>query len=46
MMYKILGTALALAGILLIAKYHHHLVGLMLMFVGIYLAMKKGMTPQ
>jgi len=45
LIYKILGVALALAGIFLIAKFQHHLIGLILLFVGFYFAMKKGMKP-
>ena len=30
----------------LIAKFKLHLVGLVLLFIGFYLAMKKGMKPQ
>ena len=46
MKYKIFGTALALTGILLIAKFNLNLIGLILIFVGIYLGMKKGMKPK
>jgi hypothetical protein len=46
LIYKILGVALALAGIFLIAKFQFHLFGLVLLFFGFYLAMKKGMKPQ
>jgi len=45
LIYKILGVALALTGIFLIAKFQHHLIGLILLFVGFYFAMKKGMKP-
>ena len=44
--YKLLGTALVLAGLFLIAKLGHNLFGLALMFIGFYLAMKKGMKPK
>jgi len=44
--YKILGTALVLAGLFLIAKLDRNLLGLTLLFVGFYLAMKKGMKPK
>ena len=46
MKYKIFGTALALTGILLIAKFNLNLIGLILIFVGVYLGMKKGMKPE
>ena len=46
MKYKIFGTAIALIGILLIAKYDFHLIGLILIFFGILLAMIKGMKPE
>jgi hypothetical protein len=45
MKYKILGAALAFAGLILIAKYQLHLIGLILLFLGVYLAIKKGMKP-
>jgi uncharacterized membrane protein len=45
LIYKIFGVALALAGIFLIAKFQHHIIGLILLFVGFYFAMKKGMKP-
>ena len=44
--YKVLGTALILAGLFLIAKFDRNLIGLALLFVGFYLAMKKGMKPE
>jgi membrane-bound ClpP family serine protease len=46
MKYKILGTVLVLTGLYLIAKFKLHLWGLVLLFVGFYLAMKKGMKPR
>jgi hypothetical protein len=46
MKYKILGTALVLAGLLFIAKLDRNLIGLVLLFVGFYLALKKGMKPK
>ena len=45
MKYKILGAVLVLTGLFLIAKFKLHLLGLVLLFVGFYLAMKKGMKP-
>ena len=44
--YKISGTALVLAGLFLIAKLGQHLIGAALMFVGFYLAVKKGLKPE
>ena len=46
MKYKVLGTALVLTGLYLIAKFKLHLLGLVLLFMGFYLAMKKGMKPR
>jgi hypothetical protein len=46
MKYKIIGTAAACIGILLIIKYNHHFIGLVLIFSGIILAMIKGMKPE
>ena len=43
--YKIIGAVLVLIGLLMIAKYEQHLIGLILMFTGFYLAMKKGRKP-
>jgi hypothetical protein len=45
MKYKILGAALAFSGLILIAKYQLHLIGLILLFLGAYLAIIKGMKP-
>jgi len=46
MRYKICGTVVALIGIFLTAKYDLHLIGLILIFSGIFLAMLKGMKPE
>lgn len=46
MKYKIIGAAIALIGIWLIAKNNLHLTGLILIFSGIFLAMIKGMKPE
>jgi hypothetical protein len=46
MAFKILGTIFVLAGLFLIARFDQHLVGLLFMLVGFYLAMKKGMKPR
>lgn len=46
MKYKIAGAALVLAGLFIIARFEMHLGGLVLMLVGFYLAMKKGMRPR
>lgn len=43
MKYKVIGVVLAFTGLLMIAKYDQNLVGLILLFIGFYLAMKKGM---
>ena len=45
MKYKIIGTVLVFTGLLMIAKFGQYLIGLILMFIGFYLAMKKGMKP-
>ena len=45
MKYKIIGAVLVLTGLLMVAKFDQHLIGLILMFIGFYLAMKKGMKP-
>lgn len=45
MIYKIIGAVLVFTGLLLIAKFNQHFLGLILMFIGFYLAMKKGMKP-
>ena len=44
--YKLVGTALVLCGIFLVAKFKLHMIGLVMMFAGFYLAMKKGMRPR
>ena len=44
--YKIIGAALVLVGLFLIAKLGHNLLGLALMFVGFFIAMKMGMKPE
>ena len=46
MKYKILGAVLVLTGLYLIAMLKLHLWGLFFLFVGFYLAMKKGMKPR
>jgi drug/metabolite transporter (DMT)-like permease len=46
MKYKILGAALAFMGLILIAKYNQNLMGMILIFAGVYLGMKKGMKPK
>jgi hypothetical protein len=45
MQYKIMGTVVAVLGFFLIAKYDFHFIGLVLVFLGIFLAMYKGMKP-
>ena len=46
MKYKIFGAGLVLSGLFLIAKFERHLLGLVLLIVGFYAAMKKGMKPK
>jgi hypothetical protein len=46
MKFKITGAVLVFSGLLMIAKFDRHLIGLILMFIGFYLAMKKGMKPR
>ena len=43
MIHKILGAALAFAGIIFIAKFQLHLIGLIFIIAGVYLAIIKGM---
>ena len=43
MKYKIIGAVLVLTGLLMIAKFGQQLMGLILLFIGFYLAIKKGM---
>ena len=45
MKYKIIGAVLAFTGLLMIAKFDMNFIGLILIFIGFYLAMKKGMKP-
>lgn len=44
--YKLVGTILVLTGLFVIAKHDRYFLGLVLLFVGFYLAMKKGMKPR
>lgn len=44
--YKLSGTILVLVGLFVVAKHDRYLPGLVLLFVGFYLAMKKGMKPR
>ncbi len=46
MKYKIFGAVLVLTGLYLVAKLKRHFLGLVLLFVGFYAAMKKGMKPR
>lgn len=46
MIYKILGATLVLAGIFLIAKVEHYAFGIILLFLGFYIAMRLGMKPK
>ena len=43
MIYKIVGAVLVFTGLLVIAKFDLYLIGLILLFIGFYLAMKIGM---
>ena len=45
MVYKIVGAILVCAGLLIIAMFDRYIIGLLLLFIGFYLAMKKGMKP-
>ena len=45
MKFKIAGVVIAFAGLILIAKYDRHFVGLLLIFIGFFWAMKKVMKP-
>ena len=45
MKYKIIGAVIALTGLLVIARFDQNFIGLMLIFIGFYLAIKKGMKP-
>ncbi len=38
LIYKIMGFALSLTGIFIVAKYKLHLIGLILLVIGIYFA--------
>ena len=42
LIFKIIGSIVFLTGIFLVAKYHLHLVGLILIVVGIYFAVLLG----
>lgn len=46
MLYKILGAVLALAGVFLIAGVKHFAFGIILLFIGFYIAMRLGMKPE
>jgi len=46
MKFKILGVLFAITGFFLIAKYNEYLIGLILLFIGFFLAMKIGMKPE
>ena len=45
MIYKVFGAILAFAGLILIAKFQLHLIGIILLVIGVYLAIKKGIKP-
>ena len=46
MKLKILGVLIAATGFFIIAKYNDYLIGLILLFIGFFLAMKIGMKPK
>ena len=46
MKHKIIGTIISLAGLFLVAKYKLHLVGLILIIVGVYYAIGRGVKPK
>jgi hypothetical protein len=46
MKFKILGVFIASTGFFLIAKYNNYLIGLILLFIGFFVAMKMGMKPE
>ena len=46
MIYKILGTVLVLAGVYLVAGVDHYAFGVILLFVGFYIALRLGMKPK
>jgi hypothetical protein len=46
MVFKILGVLLAGTGFFLVAKYNQYLIGLILLFIGFFLALKIGMKPE
>jgi hypothetical protein len=46
MKFKILGVFIAAAGFYLIAKYNYYLIGLILLFIGFFVAMKLGMNRE
>ena len=46
MIYKILGAVLVLAGVYLVAKVEHYPFGVILLFIGFYIALRLGMKPK
>ena len=46
MKFKILGVLIAATGFLLVAKYNDYIIGLILLFIGFFVAMKMGMKPE
>jgi hypothetical protein len=46
MKFKILGVLIATTGFILIAKYNYYLIGLILLFIGFFVAMKLGMKGE
>jgi hypothetical protein len=46
MKFKILGVLIAATGFLLVAKYNDYIIGIILLFIGFFVAMKMGMKPE
>jgi hypothetical protein len=46
MIYKILGAVLVLSGVYLVASVKHYPFGVILLFVGFYIALRLGMKPE
>ena len=46
MIFKIVGVLIAGAGFILAAEYNEYFIGLILLFIGLFLAMKIGMKPE
>jgi len=46
MIYKIIAGILTLAGLVLVAKYSQHLLGLVMVVGGLLLGLGKGLRPE